>query len=111
MQLERSRVVIICVTAENVASPWGHFEAGAIAGRQEHSRVCPYLIGVDPEDLRSGPLGLFQCARCDKEGTLKLIRGRTGVLGDARDRENVLSGLFRSQWPKLKRRLDTILGR
>lgn len=110
MQLERSRVVVICVTAENVTSPWVHFEAGAIARRQEHSRVCPYLIGVDPDDLRSGPLVLFQCARSDKEGTLKLIRGINGALGDARNSERVLLGLFRSQWPKLKRRLDTILG-
>src|SRR5712675_1368643 len=45
-QLESTSLCIICMTPDNVRSPWLYFEAGAIAGKRAEPRVCSYLIGV-----------------------------------------------------------------
>lgn len=68
-RLEVARLCIICITPENVRSPWLYFEAGAIAGKRADTRVCTYLIGVGPAQLASGPLGQFQATLADKADT------------------------------------------
>lgn len=73
-RLEAARLCIICITPENVRSPWLYFEAGAIAGKSTNARVCSYLIGVDGAQLTSGPLGQFQWTVADKADTWKLVR-------------------------------------
>lgn len=37
---------IICVTSENVRSPWIYYETGAIAAKKQDVLVCPYLVGI-----------------------------------------------------------------
>jgi len=50
--LGRAKLCIICVTAENVRSPWLYYETGAIAAKNdEQVRVCPYLVGIEPSML------------------------------------------------------------
>ena len=56
---------IICVTEVNQENPWLNFEAGALAKTLNQSRVCPYLIGMRPSDLK-GPLSQFQSIHADK---------------------------------------------
>ena len=73
-QLGVTSTCIICVTRENVDSPWIHFEAGAIAMKQGQGGVFPYLIGVEPGELAGGPLALFQCTRADRSDTWRLVR-------------------------------------
>jgi hypothetical protein len=46
---------ILCVTRENVASPWVNFEAGALSKTPETARVIPFLFEMRPSDIR-GPL-------------------------------------------------------
>lgn len=54
-QLSESRFGILCVTPENIPSPWLLFEAGALAKTIEDTFVCPYLIDLEPSDLPRGP--------------------------------------------------------
>ena len=53
--LEVSTFGIVCLTRENVASPWVTFEAGALSRGIEKGNVCPLLIDLAPADL-IGPL-------------------------------------------------------
>lgn len=71
-QLQMADAAIICLTPDNVDSPWMHFEVGAIAGRKEESRILTYLFSVSPSDIR-GPLAAFQSSMCTKDDTQKMV--------------------------------------
>jgi hypothetical protein len=45
--LSKTRFGVICVTPENLSSPWLVFEVGALAKTIEETYVCPYLVGLD----------------------------------------------------------------
>ena len=47
-ELEDAAFGIICLTPDNLTSPWLHYEAGAIT-RSVDSRVCPLLYGLKNE--------------------------------------------------------------
>ncbi len=59
-ELENSDIGIICLTKENLASPWILFESGALSipKNLEKSRVYTILFGVEPAQL-TGPLVMF----------------------------------------------------
>lgn len=67
-KLQSAQLGILCLTPENLSSPWLLFEAGAIARTLEKKRVCPYLLGLSPEGL-TFPLAQFQAATADQAGT------------------------------------------
>jgi hypothetical protein len=107
-KLETTRFCVICLTPENVRSPWLYFEAGAIAGRRGDAKVCGYLTGVDASQLQGGPLSLFQWVEATKEGTWKLVREVNRNLDRPND-ERLLEAGFDRRWPALKRTLEKIL--
>jgi hypothetical protein len=69
--LEDSSYGIICVTRENIYSPWLNFEAGAISRHMESSHVSPILIDLKPADL-VGPLSQFQMTSLQFEDMIRL---------------------------------------
>lgn len=107
-QLAKSAVIIVCVTPDNVRSPWLYYEAGHVAARVANSAVCPYLIGVAGKLVTGSPLGQYQWSEADKSDTLKLVRSLNDRLGAPHDGK-ILEGNFNSKWPQLRRRLDAIV--
>ena len=109
--LGRAKLCIICVTAENVRSPWLYYETGAIAAKNdERVRVCPYLVGIEPSMLSDGPLGKWQCTMATKPDTLALIRSLNKVLDEGkRHHPTVLEGNFETRWPEFEKELNRIL--
>jgi TIR domain len=64
---------ILCITSQSKDSPWMLFEAGALSGTyQSPKRVVPYLLDMEPGDLRP-PLGRFNAVFADEDGTYKLL--------------------------------------
>lgn len=49
-ELAASNFGIVCVTSENVSSPWILFEAGALTKSLETSRVIPLLLDLEFSD-------------------------------------------------------------
>jgi len=72
-ELEKSHFGILCLTPESMLSTWIHYEAGALSKFVDKARVCPYLLGLQPTDIK-GTLVNFQMARANKEDTLKLVQ-------------------------------------
>jgi hypothetical protein len=107
-RLEAARLCIICITPENVRSPWLYFEAGAIAGKSTDTRVCSYLIGLEPTQISSGPLGQFQATVAEKADTWRLVRDINKHLQSGAHNEMLLEGNFEGKWLRLKQALDTI---
>ena len=99
---------IICVTKENVRSPWIYYETGAIAVKEEGVLVCPYLVGIGPSMISDGPLSQFQCTEATKEETLGLINSLNKLLPQPHN-ETMIAGNFESKWPEFKLELDRIL--
>src|SRR5262245_43236095 len=62
--LAEAAVGIICVTPENIHSPWLAFEAGALSKALSASRVCTYLFDLSPANLPF-PLAMFQATQAN----------------------------------------------
>lgn len=99
---------IICVTGENVRSPWIYYETGAIAAKKQEVLVCPYLVGIGTSMIADGPLVQWQCTETTKEDTLALIRSLNKALANPHD-EGLLRGNFDSRWPEFEQELNRIL--
>jgi len=105
-ELEDSNVGIVCVTSDNIRSPWLNFEAGALSKAISVARVCPYLLDVAPSDLE-GPLTLFQLTRATKNDTEKLVCSINGWLEDAVPEAN-LKAQFDLLWGDLEKKFRSV---
>jgi hypothetical protein len=54
-QLARAKVTVVCITPENVSSPWIYYEAGFIAAKLGEAAVCPFLVGVAGKLVKGTP--------------------------------------------------------
>jgi len=106
-ELGETRIGIICLTPENLEAPWVLFEAGALTRTVEKEHVCPYLFGMEKEELSKGPLTQFQAAKADKADTKKLLVTINKAAGSPLT-EGQLDDAFRRWWPDFARRLKRI---
>lgn len=103
-ELEKSEFAILCLTPENLETPWLLYEAGAVAKRLEESRVVPLLIGLEPEEL-DDPLRQFNGATLRKGEMRKLVGAINKQLGDKRLPQEKLRKSFDAHWPQLEPKL------
>ncbi|MBI4717010.1 MAG: toll/interleukin-1 receptor domain-containing protein [Planctomycetes bacterium] len=105
-ELADSNFGIICVTRENVASPWVLFEAGALAKTMQGSKVIPLLLDLEIRDI-TGPLAQFQAKKVERKGLNEVIdsmnQAANNEVPEARARE-----LFDALWPKLEKEVKGI---
>ncbi len=106
-ELEQSDAAIICLTPENLTSPWLLFEAGAVAKRED-SRVWTYLFGLGYADVKD-PLSQFQHTTAHKEDTKKLITALNRRLGEGgHSPDSRLTKSFDLWWPQLASKLEKV---
>jgi len=105
-ELETSNFGIICVTPENLNSPWVLFEAGALAKAMQGSKVIPLLFNLEFSDV-SGPLAQFQAKKFDRDGAAEVVASINKSADSAvpDDRQNQL---FSALWPDLEKQLLSI---
>lgn len=105
-ELADSNFGIICVTSENVGSPWVLFEAGALAKSMQGSKVIPLLLDLDIRDI-TGPLAQFQAKKVDKAGISEVIHSinqtANQAIPDARAKQ-----LFDALWPEFEKKVAGI---
>lgn len=110
--LEEANVGIICLTRENLNSPWLLFEAGALA-KIKGAYVCTFLLDLKPTDVEP-PLSEFQATMAEKDDIRKLLLTINKVLEKAGQKslpEKTLDGTFSTFWPELDNILKEILKR
>lgn len=106
-KLKESKVVIICLTKDNIDSTWLHFEAGAVANNEE-SYVCTFLFDISEANVKE-PLSQFQNTKYNKEDILKLLKTINSVLGKSGGKslkESNLESVFETFWPQLHDKLE-----
>ena len=105
-ELEATGFGILCLVPTNLLAPWLLFEAGALSKSVVSSRLVPYCLGLQPEEVQ-GPLSRFQGLPADEAGTRRLVESINSVLENKRT-ETVLGKVFDKWWPDLKRDLEKI---
>jgi hypothetical protein len=100
-ELQQSQLGILCLTAESQNAPWLLFEAGALSKIIDKTRVCPYLLGLEPTDV-TGPLAQFQAVVAEKDGTKKLLQTINHAQRDNELPEDRLNTIFNVFWPSLE---------
>lgn len=106
-QLEGTRFGIICLTPDNLESPWILFEAGALSKTIDKAFVCPFLFGLDLSDVR-GPLTQFQATKAEKDDTKRLITTINKALGDQCLAAQKIETAFEHWWSDLERALGRV---
>lgn len=104
-ELDASKIGIICLTKENLESPWIMFEAGALSKNLKKSKVCPLLFGIEPSDVK-GPLVQFQAAKFSKKEMKKVVKMMNDELDNTSLASDVLDNVFEMWWPKLQEKIE-----
>lgn len=105
-ELAASNFGIICVTSENITSPWVLFEAGALTKSLETSRVIPLLLDLEFSDV-SGPLAQFQAKKLSKAGIGEVIQSIQKAAEQPIPEERAKQ-LFEALWPEFEKKLEGI---
>lgn len=105
-ELEACNFGILCVTKENVSSPWVLFEAGALAKSMQGSRVIPLLLDLEFRDI-TGPLAQFQAKKIDRVGLLEVVQSLNQI-GPHPVPEDRVKQLFDALWPDFERKVLAI---
>jgi hypothetical protein len=106
-ELEASNIGIICLTSENLTSPWLLFEAGALSKLQKNTYVCTLLLDLEPSRVID-PLAQFQCTKVVKDDMRKLVRTINKSLNETALTEAMIDKAFDRWWPELEERLRTL---
>lgn len=108
-QLSETSVGILCLTRENITSPWILFEAGALAKGLSGSHVCPLLVNLKYSDL-TPPLSMCNGTLPTKEDMLKLVKTINAQNGDKRITEEVrVEKAFARWWDEFEAKFQEIL--
>jgi len=105
-ELEASNLGIICLTRENVSSPWVLFEAGSLAKSLEGSKVIPLLLDLELSEM-GGPLSQFQAKKANKASMVEVVQSINNCaenpIPDTR-----LRNLFEALWVKLEKQIAAV---
>lgn len=107
-QLKDTTVGIICLTLENKNRPWILFEAGALAKGLSTSRVCTFLIDLEPKDIED-PLAQFNHTFPNRESILSLVKTLNSTLSTNALDVRVLDQVFDTYWPQFEEKFKGIL--
>ena len=102
-RLDEADVGIVCLTPENLSSPWLLFEAGALSKKLSKSRVCTYLLDLTPAEVPP-PLGMFQYTVFARDDTRKLLDSINNVQAHPIGKD-ILDMSFGALWPRLEEEL------
>lgn len=98
--LGQATAVIVCITPENVRSPWLYYECGRVSAKLETNLICPYLLGNDHSILSDGPLARFQQTKASKVETHQLLSSLRKNTGEGIT-DSQLSAAFEREWNDL----------
>ncbi len=106
--LDTSNYGIICLTPQNINSPWVNFEAGCISTAFNASKLTSILVGVTTTDIAKSPLSQFQNVLTTENHILKLCKSINQSLSEPIS-ENLLETSFKAHWKALEDEFKTIL--
>lgn len=107
-QLKEVTVGIVCLTQANKNKPWILFEAGAMAKGLASSRVCTFLIDLQPSDIED-PLAQFNHTLPERDSMRQLVRTLNSSCGQSALDDRVLDQVFDTYWPQFEERFSATI--
>lgn len=107
-QLKDTAVGVVCLTQENKSAPWILFETGALAKGLSSSRVCTFLVDVEPADLQP-PLAQFNHTFPTKESMKSLVTTLNNGVEANRLDPIILDRIFETYWPQFEQGFAKII--
>lgn len=107
-ELENSTFGILCVTKENIQTPWLNFEAGALSKSMDKSYVSPFLFDIKRSEV-NGPILQFQSTIFEKEDIKKLIITLNKACGEGLLTDERITKTFEVWYPSLEQHLNIII--
>lgn len=107
-ELRDTSTGIICLTQENKNKPWILFEAGALAKGLSDSRICTFLIDLQPHDLQD-PLAQFNATLPNKTAIKKLVANINARVEPKPLSAAIFEQVFETYWPQFERDFDIII--
>lgn len=105
-ELEATSFGILCLTPDNLDSPWLNYEAGAIS-RSVDARVCPVLHQVQQDDVQ-GPMARLQMTSLADEEDVMLMMTSINHVTPTSLSDRVLRHAVKTGWPELAEQLADI---
>jgi hypothetical protein len=109
-QLKDTGVGVVCLTQENKTRPWILFEAGALAKGLSTSRVCTFLIDLEPKDVED-PLAQFNHTLPNQESVLALVKTLNNALGSSSLDDRIVGQVFETYWPQFEKKFKDCLSK
>ncbi len=111
-ELDATTCGIICITRENVGSPWLNFEAGALSKSVtgENTFVITFLYGLGNSEVPQGPLTQFQSVLFEREDVRRMLSTLNGAALAKGEGIGVglLDRAFEKWWPDLEEALNKV---
>jgi len=107
-ELEKTNYGILCITKENLNSPWMIFEAGALSKKVKKSGVCPILFDVSTSDLPP-VLAQFQAVTKFEKGQVKDLMESLNKLTEKPLPTDSFNRIFDTFWPQIEEEVSKIL--
>ncbi len=106
-KLEKCNIGIICVTTDNIYSPWLNFEAGAISKKISSARVCTFLCDLSTRDIpMSSPLMQFQATSPTREDFFRLIR-TINITSNVIIKDDILEKTYDRFWGDIQKDFES----
>ena len=106
-ELKESSFGLICVTKDNLSSPWLNFEAGALSKSIDNTYVAPLLFDVKPSDLKGSPISQFQATSFTKDDMKRFIETLNAAAGNCLSSAR-LDKAFELCYPDLENSLNEL---
>lgn len=108
-RLAGMRLGIVCLTPENLNSPWMLYEAGALSKSiGEKTRLWTYLLcGLEPKHIVP-PLSMFQGTVANQADTRRLLGAINRAVSENPLLDVTVDHQFQKWWPDLKEKLEGI---
>jgi hypothetical protein len=107
--LQESALGIICLTNDNKLKPWILFEAGALAKGLSNTRVCTFLVDLQPADI-DDPLAQFNHTLPNHDSMYKLVLTVNNHLPEDQKLDpTVLARAFETYWPQFELQFNQTL--
>lgn len=105
--LDNTDIGIICITKENINSPWLLFEAGAMFKTLNENQLIPLLVDVENKAL-PGPLSYFRTLTVQKKDIYALVKILSKHSSLKYKSEKHLETVFDNWYPLLEEQLTEI---
>jgi len=104
-RLSETNFGIICLTKENLHSPWLLFEAGALSKSMDAGRIVPLLADLEYGELQP-PFSFFQAVKADEIGMRRLVQTLSALLPNNRRSDAAIERIFSLTWPDFPPKLQ-----